>query len=530
MPLRFFPRRGDAAVRLPLRSTMSHPVPRATLAVAAALAAAGTCAAPAVAAPAPHRGRTVIVTRVSGVVRIRRPRGGTVTVRVPIALHSGGSLLATGGVAGVTVSTTHGRKTAQVSHGDSRVTQNANGETTFTLAGLPCSSDVAIDPRRPPRDTLWVRDHHGPFISRGGYASGAARGTAWTTTDTCSSTTIRVRAGRVVVTDFVRHRRVLVSAGHSYTASASQAPTLTWTAPQPIGNGAAINTVSCPTTSFCAATDTNGDVLTTADPAGGPGTWSSVNLVPQGLVDNDTDILISCPSASLCVASDISGNVYVSTDPTGGASTWRATGLTNPDGDAIQSLDCPSTSLCVAGDLAGNIIVSTNPAADAWTTSPVSTNPVGAIACAGVALCIAGGNGLSVSTAPAGGTAGWRTTTAFTANETACPTTRLCLLQGFGPQGAGFYASTSPVGGPSTYHLISDPTDGNGGDLACPSATDCITVDDHGDASVTTDPAAGHWKTREIDSAGFLNSIACPTTGFCVAADNSGNALVGRAN
>lgn len=463
-------------------------------------------------------------------MQIRQPAGRTATVQGPVALRSGGTLLTTDGVAAVTISTAHGRKTAQVSHGDSRVTQAANGETTFRLAGLNCSSDVMIDPRRPPSDTLWVHDHHGPFISRGGYASGAARGTEWTTTDTCDSTTIHVRAGKVLVTDFILHRHALLSAGDSYTASLNPAPTLSWSAPQPIGNGAAINTVSCPATSFCAATDTNGDVLTTVDPAGGPSTWTSVNLVPQGLVDDDTDFLISCPSAALCVASDISGNIFVSTDPTGGSSTWRATAVVNPVGDAIQSLTCPSASLCVAGDLAGNVIVSTNPAAGAWSSSAVSTNPVGAIACAGTALCIAGGNGLSVSTAPTGGTAGWRTTTAFTANETACPTTRLCLLQGFGPQGSGFYASTSPAAGPTTYHLISDPTDGNGGGLACPSATDCITVDDRGDASVTTDPTAGHWKSKQIDSTGFLNAIACPTTGFCVAVDNSGNALVGRAN
>jgi hypothetical protein len=252
-----------------------------------------------------------------------------------------------------------------------------------------------------------------------------------------------------------------------------------------------------------------------------------VNLIPQGFVDDDTDFLISCPSAALCVASDINGNIYASTDPTGGTSAWSPTAVVNPDGDAIQSLTCPSASLCVGGDLAGNVIASTNPAGGAWSVSAVSTNPVGAVACAGTGLCIAGGNGLSVSTAPAGGSTAWRTTSAFTADETACPTTRLCLLQGIGPEGSGFFASTSPTGGPSTYHLIGDPTDGNGGGLACPSTTDCITVDDNGDASVTTDPTAGHWTSKQIDSTGFLNAIACPTTGFCVAVDNGGNALVG---
>jgi hypothetical protein len=514
---------------------MNHPLPRAALAVAVALATMGVCASPALAAPAPHRGRTVIVARFSGAVRIAEPHGNTVTVHRAVALRSGGTLFTTGGVAAVTVSTLHGTKTARVAHGDSRVTQSTDGETTFALTGLACASDAMSDARRPPTDTLWVHDHHGPFISRGGYASGAARGTEWTTTDTCDSTAIRVREGTVLVTDFVRHRHVLISAGHTYTAhrsgggSGASVPVLSWSAPQPIAGGAAINSISCPTTSFCAGTDTNGDVLTTADPAAGSGSWTTTNLISEGAIDDDTSFVVSCPSPRLCVASDFNGDVYVSTNPTGGAATWHATAVVNPDGDSIQSLTCPSTSLCVAGDLSGNVIVSTDPTSGAWSTSAVSKNPVSAISCVATTLCIAGGNGLSTSMAPTHGTSGWRTTSAFTAvNETACPTTKLCLLQGIGPDGSGFYASTSPAGGPSTYHLIGDPTDGNGGDLACPSADDCITVDDDGVASVSIDPAAGHWKSKKIDSARFLNAIACPTTGFCVAVDNEGDALVGR--
>jgi hypothetical protein len=499
-------------------------------AIAMTLVTAGAAASPALASPTPRRGRTVLVTRVSGTVRIRQPHGRTVTVHGPAALHSGGTLSTTGGVAAVTVSTPRGEKTAQVSHGDSRVTQRANAETTFTLPRLACSSDAMNVIRQAPPETLWVHDNHGPFISRGGYASGAARGTDWTTTDTCDSTTIHVREGKVLVTDFVLHRHLLVSAGHSYTASANRPSPLTWTAPQPISTGAALNTVSCPTAAFCAATDIDGDVLTTTDPAGGPGTWTATHLIDEGAIPNDTGFLISCPSSTLCVASDLNGDVYVSTDPTGGAGTWHATAVVNPDGDGIQALECPSTSLCIADDSSGNVITSTDPAAGTWTTSAVSADALGPIACAGTALCIAGGNGLSVSTAPTGGSPAWRTTSSFTlVNEAACPSTHLCMIQGEGPVGSGFYVSTSPAAGPSTYHLISDPTDGNGGDLACPSVTECITVDDNGDEHVTTDPAAGHWSSRRIDSARFLNGVACPSSRFCVAVDNSGHALVGTA-
>jgi hypothetical protein len=44
------------------------------------------------------------------------------------------------------------------------------------------------------------------------------RGTKWLTTETCAGTRTTVAAGAVSVLDKVRHRTVLVRAGHSYLA------------------------------------------------------------------------------------------------------------------------------------------------------------------------------------------------------------------------------------------------------------------------------------------------------------------------
>jgi hypothetical protein len=524
MPQRVSPRRCRAAVGCPRRAPMTIRLPRASLAVAVVAATAGGCAAPALAAPAPHRGRTVIIARVSGTVRISQPHRHPVTVHRPIALRSGGTLFTTGGVAAVTVSSLRGEKTAQVSHGDSRVTQRADGETTFTLAGLACSSDAISNSRRSPTDTLWVHDHHGPFISRGGYASGAARGTEWTTTDTCDSTTIHVRLGKVLVTDFVRSRHVLVSAGHSYTARSGVNRALSWSAPQPIGNGGALTSISCPTTSFCAAVNANADVLTTTDPAGGPDAWKTT---PVGTSSLGFDA-ISCPTTTLCVASEAgTGNVYVSTDPSGG--TWSVTNLVSPDGDGLAGVTCPTTTLCVAADIDGDVLTTTDPASGNWSTDPVY--PVGSfdtVACAGAGLCIAVGSGLSTSTNPAGGTGAWQTTTSLGAGSATCPTTSLCLL---GDGTDDIYASTDPSGGPSTYHeqqtVDSHSVFATITSIACPSAGDCLAVDDAGDVISTNDPTAGPWTTAQPDSTGSLNAIACPSTMLCVAVDGAGNAIVG---
>ncbi len=60
----------------------------------------------------------------------------------------------------------------------------------------------------------------GRFRSRGRYAAGTVRGTKWTTSDRCDGTLIAVQLHSVLVTDLVRHKTILVRAGHHYLAKA----------------------------------------------------------------------------------------------------------------------------------------------------------------------------------------------------------------------------------------------------------------------------------------------------------------------
>ncbi len=61
----------------------------------------------------------------------------------------------------------------------------------------------------------------GHFRSRGHYAAATVRGTIWDTTDRCDGTLIAVKRGSVVVTDFRRHKNIVLTAGHSYLAKAA---------------------------------------------------------------------------------------------------------------------------------------------------------------------------------------------------------------------------------------------------------------------------------------------------------------------
>jgi hypothetical protein len=60
----------------------------------------------------------------------------------------------------------------------------------------------------------------GKFRTRGRFSAATVRGTVYTVTDRCDGTLTSVKRGRVVVTDFRRHKTVVVKAGKSYLAKA----------------------------------------------------------------------------------------------------------------------------------------------------------------------------------------------------------------------------------------------------------------------------------------------------------------------
>jgi hypothetical protein len=65
---------------------------------------------------------------------------------------------------------------------------------------------------------LWGRDHGGRFRSRGRHSHATVRGTRWLTVDRCDGTLTQGDEGSVAVRDLIRHRTVVVRAGHSYVA------------------------------------------------------------------------------------------------------------------------------------------------------------------------------------------------------------------------------------------------------------------------------------------------------------------------
>jgi hypothetical protein len=60
----------------------------------------------------------------------------------------------------------------------------------------------------------------GKFSTRGRYSAATVRGTKWTVADRCDGTLTRDITHSVAVTDFVRHKTIILHAGQSYLAKA----------------------------------------------------------------------------------------------------------------------------------------------------------------------------------------------------------------------------------------------------------------------------------------------------------------------
>jgi hypothetical protein len=183
-------------------------------------------------APDPVLGESLSAGPASGSISVRVP--GTSTF-VPLA---GGAAIPTGS----TVDARHGAVRIVTAVGDAGDTQaatfrgakfkvvqrtSAGGLTDILLRGgnfaacpaVPGRSRVtaAVTRTRKVR-SLWSRDHHGRFRTRGRRSIATVRGTVWVTVDRCDGTVTKVKRGAVSVRDLGRRRTVLVHAHERYLA------------------------------------------------------------------------------------------------------------------------------------------------------------------------------------------------------------------------------------------------------------------------------------------------------------------------
>lgn len=125
------------------------------------------------------------------------------------------------------------------------------------------------------------------------------------------------------------------------------------------------STISCPSPSLCVAAVGN-VIEASSRPTGARQAWRVVYDDPEtiGCKGGDCPVNVSalaCPSVHLCVAGDGLGDVITSTDPAAGPGAWRSRQI----GDWSTGAACPSTSFCVISGVS-MILRSRDPLAGAW--------------------------------------------------------------------------------------------------------------------------------------------------------------------
>ena len=264
--------------------------------------------------------------------------------------------------------------------------------------------------------------------------------------------------------------------------------------------------VTCPSTSVCIGViGATGEIALSTDPA--TGTWRIEPIDSSAVACGDHDsqtcpgmvIAISCPSAALCVAIDSNGNALTSTEPAAQVDAWHSTVIEAPiygEDNQLQLLSCPSVSVCVVTDTVGNVISSTAPSSGRWKLLAVDpyANPNGVsfldnLACPTRRLCVGLQDGeVITSTNPtASNTSAWKSfTVGLTVNagdeHLSCNAGGLC--EAFNASGQ-IATSSSPSDGAkawSTRRVFTDAVEA----VTCPSRQLCVALDQSGKVSTQT--------------------------------------------
>ena len=175
---------------------------------------------------APQLGQTVGVQPADGVVRIRKPNDKEYGDVDPDGVVPTGTVIDTRhGKIELTSALPDGTLQTGTFWGgvfEVRQALNGRGYTELVLrgrkpGGCPRRKRGTTASKRRRGASLWGRDRHGRFRTRGHNSVATVRGTTWLTTERCSGTLTFVREGTVVVR--VKHgRKVTVRAGHAFLA------------------------------------------------------------------------------------------------------------------------------------------------------------------------------------------------------------------------------------------------------------------------------------------------------------------------
>jgi RHS repeat-associated protein len=278
-----------------------------------------------------------------------------------------------------------------------------------------------------------------------------------------------------------------------------------WSAVTATGDSNPVESVSCPTASFCMAVDNDGLYLTYNG-----STWSTATPITTSYGSHVVES-VSCVSLSDCVAVDNDGN----------GMNWNGSGWTVESGmdstRVINAVSCATANFCMAVDNTGRTIIW---GGSSWgsPSTVVDSNPLLSVSCSASNFCMAVDNGGEFVIYSGGSGTGWNSaaylddgTGHHPLESVSCPSSSYC-------------AAVDNNGNANTYngsgwqgYALADSAFAT---VSCPSAAMCTAVTTGG--KVTTLTGSSWSALTTVDAANTPEAISCPSEAFCVFVDNAG--------
>lgn len=173
-----------------------------------------------VATPTPTFRQTVVVKKVDGTIRVRRPGSSEFTdLDTTQGIPLGSTVDSKKGEVLLTSVPKPGGQPETARFFDGVfVVRQSGGVTELTLSEpLAACQKAGAAAAKPKSRKLWG-DGKGSFRTRGQFSSATVRGTKWLVQDSCAGTLTRVSQGAVTVRDNVMHKTIVVRAGGRYLA------------------------------------------------------------------------------------------------------------------------------------------------------------------------------------------------------------------------------------------------------------------------------------------------------------------------
>jgi hypothetical protein len=348
---------------------------------------------------------------------------------------------------------------------------------------------------------------------------------------------------------------------------ADASATVEWVPPRlidnmaPFGHAPRFTDLACPSVSFCAGVDYEGEVAVSSDPVASEPSWAAARLFGYGLER------VSCPEAGKCLVVGPSATLWTTSDAAAAPASWRSTSFAQAEAPGLSDVSCASVRMCAVTEIyySHNVrtveaLISVDPfsAEPHWTAAPIASQFFypSRIQCPTEQRCIAtdGRSTMILSIDSSGdGTwtlgLGWPTVGEPSMTGWSCPTASFCLA--VDSKGDATAWRDSESSGNSSGVTQSDVDPLRLTDVSCASESFCLAVDEAGNVVSSNDPAAATpiWSAPltvdpqagsilpggepvmaeglEGFNAGHSPTVACTAAEQCVALDTYGNELIG---